>query len=107
MNEAEYRVLTSFGGGSWYDLNHSMRVAKHFKKDLTKEEFIRILKKQVAYGYVRAKKDGVALVSYKNELGITKKGSDALEYWKRVRYERTSRKRLLSREGQDGITWHK
>ncbi len=107
MCEAEYRVLTSFGGGSWYDLNHAMRVAKHFKKDLTKEEFIKILKKHVAYGYIKARKPGVYLVSYKNELGITHKGSDALEYWKRVRYERTARKRLLSREGQADISWHK
>lgn len=104
MNETEYRVLTSLGGGSWYDLNHMMRVARTFNKKLSKEEFAKILKKQVAYGYIRARKDGVALISYKNELGLTKKGSDALEYWKKVRYEKTNKKHLLGEEGQAMIT---
>lgn len=104
MNETEYRVLTSVGGGSWYDLNHIMRVAKHFNKKLTASELEHILKKQIAYGYIRARKDGVKLMSYRNELGITKKGSDCLEYWKRVRYDHTKRKHLLSAEGQAMIT---
>lgn len=104
MNESEYRVLTSVGGGSWYDLNHMMRTARVFNKKLTEDEFKHIVHKHVAYGYIRARKDGSPLISYKNEFGITKKGSDCLEYWKRVRYDHTKNKHLLSAEGQAMIT---
>lgn len=104
MNETEYRVLTSLGGGAWYDLNHMMRVARVYTPKLTKDEFFTIVKKQVAYGYIKSRYDGVPLISYKNELGLTQRGSDCLEYWKEVRYARTDKKILLSEEGRAQIT---
>ena len=104
MSEAEYRILTSLGGGKWYDLNHMMRVGRTFAPKLTKEEFIAIIKKHVAYGLVKSRKEGTQLISYKNELALTKKGSDALEYWKEVRYAHTDKKKLLSAEGRAQIT---
>ena len=104
MSETEYRLLTSVGGGSWYDLNHMFRTVRVFNKKITIKEFERLVRKHIAYGYIKARKDGVKLMSYKNELGITQKGSDALEYWKRVRYSHTDNKHLLSSEGQAMIT---
>ena len=104
MNETEYKVLVSLGGGYWYDLNHMMRIAKYFNKKLTVKEFERIVKKHICYGLIRAKKDGVKLLTYKNELGLTQKGSECLEYWKRVRYDHTDKKHLLGEEGQAMIT---
>lgn len=104
MTEAEYRVLMSVGGGSWYPVDHSFRIANFYIKTLNVKDFERILKKLVAYGHIRAQKDGVKLVSYKNMIGITKRGSDALEYWKRIRYDHTDKKSLLSKEGQAMIT---
>ena len=104
MCEAEYRILTSVGGGSWYPVDHCYRIAKYHIKKLSVKEFERLLKKLVAYGHIRAKKDGVKLVSYKNLVGITQRGSDALEYWKRIRYEHTDKKSFLSKEGQAMIS---
>lgn len=104
MRELEYRLLTTVGGGNWYPVEHSYRIAKYHFKKLTLKEFEHILKKLVAYGLIRAHYDGIKLISYKNELGITQKGSDCMEYWKRVRYAHTDKKNYLSEEGQAMIT---
>lgn len=102
--EEEYRVLTTVAGGEWTHLSMMYYVAKREIKDLTVERLKQIISKLIAYNLISAETASLPPFNYKNKLGITRKGSEALEYYKRVRYYMTDKKIYLSKEGGAMIT---
>ena len=103
-HEDEYRVLSSVAGGEWTHLSMMYYVIKHNLPDITVDELKYILKRLIAYNLVSTQNEHLPPFNYNNKFGITKKGSDALEYYKRVRYYQTDKKIYLSKEGGAMIT---
>lgn len=104
IKEREYRVLATFGGGNWNSLNDSYSIARVRLKKIDVKEFMRYIHKFLAYGWICGQTDGLPVFNYKSRFGITRKGSDALEYFKDMRYHHTDMKRLISKEGKAMIT---
>jgi hypothetical protein len=103
--EIEYRILSAFGGGKWSHCNDIYGVLHHtLGRLMTVPIFVKTLHRLLAYGLIATEKDGLPVFCYANKFGITKKGSDAMEYWKQVRYTHTDKKRYLTKEGAAMIT---
>lgn len=104
IKELDYRVLMTFGGGAYITLNDSYSIASRHIKHLTVKEFKRLLHKLLSYGWIRGEREGMPIFTYKSRFGITRRGSDALEFYKYMRYNHTDKKNLLSEEGRAMIT---
>lgn len=104
IKEHEYRVLMTFGGGAWNSLNDSYSIARFHNRAMTLEKFMHCIHKFLAYGWIRGQKEGLNVFNYKARFGITQKGSDAMEFYKDMRYHHTDKKSLLSEEGRAMIT---
>jgi len=102
--EDEYRVLASVAGGEWTHLTMMYFVLRRQIPGLTVDRLKDILKKLIAYNLISTQNEHLPFFNYNNKLGITKKGSDALEYYKRVRYAMTDKKIYISKEGGAMIT---
>lgn len=104
INKLDYRVLMTFGGGVFNTLQESYRIARFNTREMDLNKFKAILHKLLAYGWIRGEVDGLPVFSYKSKFGITRRGSDALEFFKQMRYHHTDKKILLSKEGKAMIT---
>lgn len=104
INQGLYSVLTSFGGGKWMSLAESVRVLSIRNNKFNLREYKHFIRKCLAYGWIKCQKAGLPIFAYKNMFGITQRGSDALEFYKDMRYHHTNKKCLLSPEGKAMIT---
>ena len=104
IKEHEYRVLMTFGGGAWNSLNDSYSIARFHNRAMTLEK-IHALYSQIPSLWLDTGPKGRAqCFYYKARFGITQKGSDAMEFYKDMRYHHTDKKSLLSEEGRAMIT---
>lgn len=104
INKDLYKVLMTFGGGTWISLADSLRIAAHRNKGMHVEKYKKLIKKCLEYGWISTEKSGLPVFAYKNMFGITQRGSDALEFYKSMRYNHTDKKYLLTKEGRAMIT---
>lgn len=104
IKECDYKVLMTFGGGGWNSLTDSYRILFVKDKRFKSQDFMRIIHKLLSYGWIRGQREGINVKNYASRFGITQKGSDALEFYKGMRYHHTDKKALLSAEGKAMIT---
>jgi hypothetical protein len=104
INKDLYTVLTTFGGGKWMSLGDSVQILSIKDKKFSIEKYKKLIRRCLEYGWIGCQKSGLPVFAYKNMFGITKRGSDALEFFKSMRYHHTDRRILLSKEGRAMIT---
>ena len=104
INKDLYTVLATFGGGKWMSLADSARVVLLKHKNIKLHQYKQHIKRCIEYGWIRCEKPGLPTFAYKNMFGITKRGSDAMEFYKSMRYNHTDKRFLLSKEGRAMIT---
>lgn len=104
INKDLYAVLTTFGGGKWMSLTDSARVLSIKDRKFSIDNYKNLIRRCLEYGWICCQKSGLPIFAYKNMFGITKRGSDALEFFKSMRYHHTDKRCLLSKEGRAMIT---
>ena len=104
INKDLYKVLMTFGGGEWISLADSLNIAALHNKKMCLPYYKKLVHKCLEYGWIQSNVHGMPIFAYKNMFGITRRGSDALEFYKSMRYHHTDKRFLLSNEGKAMIT---
>jgi hypothetical protein len=113
----EYKIIATLGGGNLQRLYELNFIANRGFYRVPTKEFVSYTKKLLEYGLIKRNYySNFRLNSIDTTYGITEKGINALECYKRMRYTNTKKDYLLKEEPvnmtaslgnpHEGISWN-